>query len=54
MRDRVRQHKQAAQVLGVYGTPTFFVQRRQRILGAIPGPQFAGYLRSVIAGDAGF
>jgi protein-disulfide isomerase len=52
MRDRVRRHKQAAQVLGVYGTPTFFVQRRQRILGAIPGPQFAGYLRSVVAGEA--
>lgn len=52
MRERVRRHKQAAQVLGVYGTPTFFVQRRQRILGAIPGPQFAGYLRSVIAGQA--
>jgi protein-disulfide isomerase len=52
MRDRVRRHKQAAQVLGVYGTPTFFVQRRQRILGAIPGAQFAGYLRSVLAGEA--
>jgi protein-disulfide isomerase len=53
MRDRVRQHKQVARVLGIYGTPTFLVQREQRILGAIPATQFAGFLRAELALKSG-
>lgn len=44
-RDRVRAHKALAQQLQIYGTPTFIVQREKRVLGAIPGEQFAEFLR---------
>jgi protein-disulfide isomerase len=48
MRDRVRAHKALAQQLQVYGTPTFLVQRQKRVLGAIPGDQFAEFLRAEV------
>lgn len=48
-RDRVREHKAMALALKVYGTPTFLVQRQRRILGAIPGEQFAAQLRMEVA-----
>lgn len=47
-RDRVRAHKALAQQLQVYGTPTFIVQRQKRVLGAIPGDQFAEFLRAEV------
>lgn len=49
-RDRVRRHKQVAQLVGVRGTPTFLVQRQRQILGAIPADQFAGFLRAELDG----
>lgn len=49
MRDRVRAHKALAQQLQVYGTPTFIVQREKRVLGAIPGDQFADFLRKEVS-----
>jgi len=49
MRDRVRAHKALAQQLQIYGTPTFIVQREKRVLGAIPGDQFAEFLRKEVA-----
>lgn len=48
MRPRVREHKAAALALRVYGTPTFFLQRERRVLGAIPTAQFREILRAEV------
>jgi protein-disulfide isomerase len=48
-RDRVREHKAAALALRVYGTPTFFLQRETRLLGAIPTAQFRDILKAAVA-----
>ncbi len=48
-RDRVREHKAAALALRVYGTPTFFLQRETRLLGAIPTAQFRDILKAALA-----
>jgi protein-disulfide isomerase len=48
-RDRVREHKAAALALRVYGTPTFFLQRETRLLGAIPTLQFRDILKAALA-----
>lgn len=50
MRARVREHKAAALALRVYGTPTFFLQRERRVLGAIPTVQFRDILRAEVNG----
>jgi len=52
MRPRVREHKAAALALRVYGTPTFFLQRERRVLGAIPTAQFRDILRAEVNGTA--
>jgi protein-disulfide isomerase len=48
-RERVRRHKQVATMLGIRGTPTFYVQRERQVLGAIPADQFATILRAELA-----
>ncbi len=52
MRPRVREHKAAALALRVYGTPTFFLQRERRVIGAIPTAQFREILRAEVNGVA--
>lgn len=49
MRDRVRAHKALAMSLGVYGTPMFVINRRERVLGNVPAAWFGEVLRERLA-----
>lgn len=52
MRDRVRAHKALAMSLGVYGTPMFVINRRERVLGNVPAAWFGEVLRERLVATA--
>jgi protein-disulfide isomerase len=52
MRDRVRANKALAMSLGIYGTPTFVINRRERVLGNVPADWFAAVLRERLGATA--